>query len=76
MKTIMMVLGLALLAPMTRADEVSDRLDRIQRQLDGIESALDQAEWDRFHHRDDDCDITGWGRGFWPDHSKQGKRGH
>jgi hypothetical protein len=41
-----MALGLALLAPMVRADDMTDRLDEIENQLERIESQQRQQFYD------------------------------
>jgi hypothetical protein len=77
-KIILMALGLALLAPMVRADDESDlrdQLDAIQAQLDEIERDRDQAEWDRFQNHLKCEEPTGWARGWWKSTHKHGK-GH
>jgi hypothetical protein len=62
MKIMMMALGLALLAPMVRADEIDDLRD----QLDQVESQQRQAYWDQWYG-DWDCRH---------ERHEHGKRGH
>jgi outer membrane murein-binding lipoprotein Lpp len=67
-------LGLALQAPMTRADEAEDlqeQIDALRSQLDQLQADREAAEIDRQYH----CgEITGWAKGWYGRHGH--KKGH